>query len=166
MRKILRPAAVALLILGAGVIAVLASGTTDQGGGKLAPPLPPHALIGESPTIADLRGKPAAVNFWASWCGPCKDEVPELERLYRSLHGEARLVSVDYTDDPDSARKFIRKYGLTYPVLSDPDGIYADRYGLHGVPTTAILDSQGRLLELLTGPQTEASLRSALMVAR
>ncbi len=102
------------------------------------------------------------VNFWASWCEPCRQEAPELERLNRSLHGEAQLVGVDYTDRAGNARDFIRKYGWTFPVLSDPDGIYGARYRFSGLPTTIVLDSQGRIVETLRGPQTAADLRQAL----
>ena len=127
-----------------------------------APKLPTDVLVGPRVTLADLRGKPAAINFWASWCDPCREEAPQLERLSHTLDGKARLVGVNYTDSIDGARGFIRKYHLSYPNLRDKDGIVGDHYGLTGLPGTAILNSRGRLVQLLRGPQTAADVRAAL----
>jgi cytochrome c biogenesis protein CcmG, thiol:disulfide interchange protein DsbE len=116
-------------------------------------------------TLVGLRGKPAVVNVWASWCGPCRQEAPQLERFAASLRGRARLVGVDWSDGLDGARAFVRLYGWTFPVLRDPQGTVGDRYGLWGLPTTFVLDSGGRIVERLPGPQTEAGLREALRAA-
>lgn len=145
-----------------GLIAFeIASAGSDEAP-EPAPPLPSAVLQPPKTTLADLRGKPALVNFWASWCEPCRQEAPELERLNQSLHGKARLVGVDYTDKAGNARDFIRKYGWTFPVLSDPDGIYGARYRFSGLPTTVVLDAQGKIVETLRGPQSAADLRQAL----
>jgi cytochrome c biogenesis protein CcmG/thiol:disulfide interchange protein DsbE len=145
-----------------GLIAFEVASAGSGGNGEPAPPLPSAVLQAPKTTLASLRGKPALVNFWASWCEPCRQEAPELERLNRSLHGEAHLVGVDYTDKAGNARDFIRQYGWTFPVLSDPDGIYGARYRFSGLPTTVVLDSQGRIVETLRGPQSAADLRQAL----
>jgi cytochrome c biogenesis protein CcmG, thiol:disulfide interchange protein DsbE len=154
------PILAVVAVIGLIVFEVASAGS----GGKAepAPPLPSAVLRAPRTTLASLRGKPALVNFWASWCEPCRQEAPELERLNRSLHGEAQLVGVDYTDRASNARDFIRQYGWTFPVLSDPDGIYGARYRFSGLPTTIVLDSQGRIVETLRGPQTAADLRQAL----
>lgn len=149
------------LVVVAVIGAVLLT-TKDPSKPTPAPALPSKVLVPPKLDLAALRGKPAAINFWASWCGPCRDEAPALEVLSRSLHGSARLVGVDYTDNPDGAREFISKYGITYPVLVDPDGIVGDRYHLTGLPDTAIVDSRGNLVELLRGPQDAAAIRAAL----
>lgn len=161
-----RIVAAALLLVVAAVIAVEAA-TSGSGGGarRPAPPLPTAVLHPPRTTLADLRGKPALVNFWASWCEPCREEAPEIERLARGLHGSAALVGIDYTDRADSARSFIRKYGWTFPVLADPDGVYGAHFDFSGLPTTAVLDPHGDVVELLRGPQTAASLRQALRAA-
>jgi cytochrome c biogenesis protein CcmG/thiol:disulfide interchange protein DsbE len=154
------PILAAVLVVGLIVFEIASAGS----GGKPepAPPLPGAVLQGPKTTLASLRGKPALVNFWASWCDPCRKEAPELERLDRSLHGDAALVGVDYTDKSDNARDFIRQYGWTFPVLSDPDGIYGARFRFSGLPTTVVLDPRGRIVETLRGPQTAADLRQAL----
>jgi cytochrome c biogenesis protein CcmG, thiol:disulfide interchange protein DsbE len=154
----------------AAVAAVIVFEVATAGGGgdagKPAPALPTAVLQPPRASLASLRGKPALVNFWASWCEPCRKEAPGLERLHRSLHGAAAMVGVDYTDQADSARSFIRRYGWSFPILSDPDGIYGARYGFSGLPTTVVLDSRGRIVETLRGPQTVADLRRALDAAR
>jgi cytochrome c biogenesis protein CcmG/thiol:disulfide interchange protein DsbE len=163
MRRAVPLIAVALV---AGVIVFeVATAGNNGNAGKPAPPLPSAVLQPPRATLADLRGKPALVNFWASWCEPCRKEAPELERLDRSLHGSAALVGVDYTDQADGARSFIARYGWHFPVLSDPDGVYGARYGFSGLPTTVVLDSRGRIVETLRGPQTEADFRRALAQA-
>jgi thiol-disulfide isomerase/thioredoxin len=153
-------------VVGVLILIVVLSGTSGSGTGRAAPQLPTEVLVPPRMTLESLRGKPSAVNFWASWCDPCRKETPELERLYWSLHGEAQLIGVDYSDARDSAEAFIREFGVTYPVLRDPDGQVGDRYGVTGLPTTAILNSKGQIVQLLRGPQTEDSVREALSATR
>jgi peroxiredoxin len=76
------------------------------------------------------------------------------------------LVGVDYTDQEEAARSFIRQYGWTFPVLSDPDGVFGARYEFSGLPTTVVLDSRGRIVQTLRGPQTESDFRQALDAAQ
>jgi cytochrome c biogenesis protein CcmG/thiol:disulfide interchange protein DsbE len=152
------------------VVAVIAVEALTAGSngteGKPAPALPTDVLQPPKVTVADLRGHPALINFWASWCDPCRHEAPELEHLYRSMPRGAQLVGVDYTDQEDSARSFLRSYGWTFPVLSDPDGVYGARYGFSGLPTSVVIDARGRIVETLRGPQTEEDFRRALEAAR
>lgn len=165
MRRLLLPALAIVAVAGLFAFEIITAGSKGEIG-KPAPPLPTAVLQAPKTTLTELRGKPALINFWASWCDPCQQEAPELERLNRSLHGSAQLVGVDYTDQAGAARSFIQRYGWTFPVLSDPDGIYGARYGFGGLPTTIALDSHGRIVQVLRGPQTEADLRSVLNAAR
>ena len=162
MRRLAVRALGVIAVAGVLIAAVVLTGSSDSAAGTAAPPLPRDVLVPPRQTRASLHGRPAAINFWASWCGPCREESPDLERLFRSLHGKAGLVGVDYSDDPGRARSFIREFHLTYPMLRDPDGKVGDRYGVSGLPVTAILDPHGRIAELLRGQQTEKSVRSAL----
>ena len=162
MRRFVVPAVAVALV--AGLIAFEALSAGSGAGGKLAPPLPSAVLQPPRESLASLRGEPALINFWASWCEPCREEAPELERFQRSLHG-ARLVGVDYTDREDAGRDFVREHGWSFPVLDDPDGIYGARYHLNGLPTTIVLDARGHIVEALRGPQTAADLRAALRSA-
>lgn len=159
-----RPVRVALI--GVALAGILAAAELASGGGtdagRAAPPLPRTVLVPPHVSLAGLRGKPVIVDFWASWCEPCRHEAPQLERFARSLHGRARLVGVDWSDGLDGARAFVHRYGWSFPVLRDPQGTAGDRYGLSGLPTAFVLDSGGRIVERLPGPQTESSLREAL----
>jgi cytochrome c biogenesis protein CcmG/thiol:disulfide interchange protein DsbE len=164
MRRFAVAAIAVALVAGVIVYEALSSGSGGQG--KPSPPLPKAVLQPPKETLASLRGAPALVNFWASWCKECREEAPELQKLQRSLHGEGKLVGVDYTDTEDGGRAFVRRYGLTFPILDDPDGIYGARFNLNGLPSTVVLDSQGRIVETLRGPQTAAGLRKALREAQ
>jgi cytochrome c biogenesis protein CcmG/thiol:disulfide interchange protein DsbE len=128
---------------------------------RAAPPLPSQVLNPPRVDLAELRGKPALVNFWASWCHPCRQEAPEMERFARSLHGRARLVGVDWSDDLGNARDFVREHDWTFPVLRDT-GEVGIEYGIGGLPTTFVLDPRGRIVATLRGPQTRADLERAL----
>ena len=123
------------------VIAELA--TSDSGGSdRAAPELPSQVLRGPRVDLASLQGRPALVNFWASWCTPCKEEAPELERMARALGGRTQVVGVDWNDSTQNATEFIRQQRLTYPILRDGSGEVANDYGLSGLPTTFVLDSE------------------------
>lgn len=142
---------------------MLLSGTSSQPEtGRQAPRLPTRVLVPPQVTLASLRGKPAAVNFWASWCAPCKKEAPDLERLAGLLRGRARLVGINWSDGTSDARSYVDQYHLTFPNLIDPDGVTGDHYRLNGLPTTFILDSQGKITAVLRGPQSTDSLLRAL----
>ena len=156
-----------LLVLAIGAVAA-AEVLTASGGAKRrpAPPLPSEVLSGPRTTLASLRGKPAVVNFWASWCAPCKQEAPELKRFDRTVGARARMIGVDAGDDTaGNARAFVTKSGWTYPVLRDSSQKVAQAYGLAGLPTTFVLDSHGDIVQTLQGPQTVSSLRRALASA-
>lgn len=130
-----------------------------------APALPRTVLTGPRVTLADLRGTPVIVNFWASWCGPCRHEARALEAFARTLHGRARLVGVDWNDGLRGARAFLRTYGWSFPTLRDADGSAGNAYGIVGLPTTFIVDRHGRIVRTLTGPQSVTSIQRALDAA-
>lgn len=157
------------LVLAVGVVGLIAFevATAGKGGdtGKEAPPLPAAVLQGPKVSLADLRGHPALIDFWASWCEPCREEAPEVARLGRRP-GSAKVVGVDYTDREDSARSFLERYGWTFPVLSDPDGIYGAHFGFSALPTAVVLDPRGRVSAILRGPQSVSDFRAALRQAQ
>jgi cytochrome c biogenesis protein CcmG, thiol:disulfide interchange protein DsbE len=157
---------VAALVIGAlAAIEVATSGGGGPGHGRRASALPAEVLTPPRVTIASLRGKPALINFWASWCGPCKKEAPELARLQHALGGAGALVGVDWNDARSGARAFVRKYGWTFPNLRDADGAAGNRYGLNGLPNTFVLDRDGRIVKVLRGPQTVAEFQRAMREA-
>jgi cytochrome c biogenesis protein CcmG/thiol:disulfide interchange protein DsbE len=137
--------------------------------GRRAPTLPRETLEGARVTLASLlagaHGKPALVVFWASWCGPCAQEAPALERFSKTSVGRGRIVGVDWSDARSGAVQFLRRYAWTFPNLRDAEGLVGNSYGLTGLPTTFVIDADGRIQAALRGPQSERSLRSALAAA-
>jgi thiol-disulfide isomerase/thioredoxin len=158
-RRALRAAIALAVVAGLAVGLLSGSGAPRR---RPAPPLPASALRPPAVTLASLRGAPAIVQFWASWCTPCQAEAPALERFATSTAGRGKIVAVDYSEDAGAARSFVDRYHWTFPVLSDPDGTAGQRFGLAGLPTTFVLDAAGRIVATLRGPQTERSLESAL----
>lgn len=156
-----------LLVIGLCAVAVIALalvGLRSGGGGttaRAAPPLPRTALVGSAASGAALRGHVTVVNFWASWCHPCRKEAPELQRFQRELGG-AKLVGIDTGDNRADARRFARRYGWRFPLLRDADGTVANRFHVAGLPTSFVLDTRGRIVKTLSGPQTAAQLRAAV----
>jgi cytochrome c biogenesis protein CcmG, thiol:disulfide interchange protein DsbE len=105
-------------------------------------------------SMADLRGKPVVVNFWASWCVPCRDEAPVLEQTYRRYRDQGLVVlGIDVNDFRADARRFMEKYGLTYPVVYDGKGSTVGKWGVRGFPETFFVDRSGKLVgERISGP--------------
>jgi cytochrome c biogenesis protein CcmG, thiol:disulfide interchange protein DsbE len=98
--------------------------------------------------LSALRGKPVVLNFWASWCGPCKREAATLERTWQRYRKQGLvLVGVDVNDADSDARRFMRAHGVTYPVVRDPNGsIAANSYNVADLPMTFFVDKRGRLV--------------------
>jgi len=109
-----------------------------------------------SVSLASLRGKPVVLNFWASWCVPCKGEAKLLEQASRQYRAQGVVfLGVDYHDVTSDARTFLEHHGVTYPTVRDGSGMIGDRYGLTGVPETYFVNRQGRLVgEHILGPIT------------
>lgn len=113
---------------------------------------------------ADFKGSVTLVNVWASWCVPCHDEVPFLEKLAQDQR--VRLVGINYKDQPDNARRFIGRYGNPFVAVgADPNGRAAIEWGVYGVPETFLVGADGRIAYKLVGPLTEDNLKSAVMPA-
>jgi thiol-disulfide isomerase/thioredoxin len=148
----------AIVLVGAGFALAEAVSGTNKHTSRAAPALPTEVLHGPPVSLTTLRGHPAIVHFWASWCGPCTKEAPELAQLGAQLDGKATLVGVDWSDSPAGARRFIRRHHWTFANLEDRDGASGNAYGISGLPTTLILDRQGRIRARLTGPQTARGL--------
>lgn len=118
-----------------------------------APELKAHDLQGVPKTLADYRGKVVLLNFWATWCPPCQREMPSLERLRTRMAGRPlEIVAVSSAEAPDDVKAFLAKMKLGFPVLLDPDGSNTQRWSVFALPTTFVLDADGRVRHVLSGP--------------
>ena len=97
-------------------------------------------------SLASFRGKAVLVNFWASWCDPCRGEAPLLEQAAQSYAGRLVVLGVDFQDFSGDARKFVSKYHITYPVVRDGSGKWLERYGVSGAPETFFVNAAGKVV--------------------
>lgn len=119
--------------------------------GQPAPPFELADLSGRKLALADLRGQPLVVNFWATWCQPCAAENPIFAALARRYAGRVRFVSIIYQDTPEAIRAYELARGSWGPSLVDPESRTAIRYGVYGVPETFVIDGQGTIRDKVTG---------------
>ena len=168
-----RPVHVALLVVVALVFIGLLTAAVDRRGGvpqrgDEAPDLTAPLLAGDgSFSLADVD-KPVFLNFWASWCGPCKDEAPLLRRAHELYGDDVEFVGIDVKDSRSAAIAFARRHGIDYTLVRDDGSIYAD-YGLTGQPESFFVDGDGVIVEHVAGPfLSEADLFGLLdvLVAR
>jgi cytochrome c biogenesis protein CcmG/thiol:disulfide interchange protein DsbE len=155
---------------------------TDAGqrlGSNVAAGKRPHAPVfelrrldtDEKVSLASLRGKVVVLNFWASWCAPCKDEAPVLEQAWQQWQSrDVVVLGVDVQDFDVDAGRFVDRYDVTYPILRDEDNWTWGHYGLKGLPETWFVAKDGRLVgERIEGPVTredlERNIRTALGAA-
>lgn len=123
--------------------------------GAAVPAYRAASLTGDSVSLADQRGKVVLLNVWATWCHPCREEIPELRSLherYRARGLELIGVSVDAQGNEDGIREFMREFQMTYPVWHDPDERVSTRFLIVGVPATFLVDRTGILRWRKTGP--------------
>ncbi|MFN2590395.1 MAG: TlpA family protein disulfide reductase [Actinomycetota bacterium] len=156
-------ATVALSSCGSG-----SDGTPSSGASAtVALPSTPVALPTFSPEqfaslLDDLQGRPVVVNIWASWCGPCIVEAPELARTARAYGDRVQFIGVDIEDRLGPARAFVRRFGWPYPSVFDPDAAIRDALGLIGQPNTVVYDAAGNEAAVISGPVTAERLRAEL----
>ena len=115
-------------------------------------------------SIADLRGKWVLVNFWASWCEPCRDEAPALQKLSERTNGRLVVLGIDLDDNRDDAQAFVDEYGLTYPQLREADGRERrELWAMTGFPESFLINPDGELALIRRGPVTEEYLRTEIL---
>ena len=143
--------------------AVIAFGFVAQSGdeeGRRAPDFSMPSLQDEGGTItlADFRGQPVVLNFWASWCVPCRKEMPALQRVSEATEGQVAFLGVNHQDGRNGANRLLEETGVSYPSVFDPGGGLAERYRLFGMPSTFFISADGHILEEHTGELTEDDL--------
>jgi len=168
-QKVSRLFDVALWIVVLGLLAwrfgPQAMAATGVGAGDSpAPTWEVVTLDGERVTSEDLRGNVVVVNFWATWCPPCRLEMPGFERVWREHHEDGLVivgVSTDVTGDA-AVRQFVEERGVTYPIAIAPAGLARDFGGYSGLPTSVLIDRDGYIRHRVTGFFAEPALRAAV----
>ena len=121
--------------------------------GKPAPNFDTVDLEGKVWSLSKLKGQVVFVNFWATWCAPCREEMPSMQRLYTKLPKDKfKMLALFNNDNPKAVKNFVTKLGITMPILSDEHNFAGPKYGLTGVPETFIIDKQGVVREKFIGP--------------
>ena len=152
-------AALALIgLLGFGLIS---KGSADVVVGDAAPDAELSRLDGDGTgSVGEHRGGWVLVNFWASWCAPCRDESPTLQRFYERHRDDVVVLGIDTQDLTDDATGFVQEFDLSYPMLRDPDteSPLSDDYGATGLPESFLVDPGGDLAAICRGPLSGADL--------
>jgi thiol-disulfide isomerase/thioredoxin len=169
--KIMRPkimrTATALPLAAILLLAGCSSGTTASSSANTGQPLPAAKSFslkvltrpGQQISLAEYAGKPVIINFFASWCTPCKKETPLLARFYKSSHGKVVIIGVDANDQAGPAEKFVQAADVTYPVAVDPfPAKTTTSYGVFALPQTFFLNSRHRIVKKILGDVTLTQL--------
>jgi thiol-disulfide isomerase/thioredoxin len=119
---------------------------------EMAPPLPEHDISGAPLSLANWTGKVIFVNFWATWCPPCREEIPELITLQKRYGANLQIVGISEDDDPaENVLKFAKERGINYPIAMATPEVIAAYGGVPALPTTFVVDTQGRVVEKHAG---------------
>lgn len=132
--------------------------------GSPAPDFTLRTPTGQTIRLSDHFGQPIIVNFWASWCGPCRSEFPEFQRVAVDNAGKVLIIGVNSTsvDKAEAVPEFIKKFGITFPIVLDEQGQVVETYHVLGLPTTVFINSKGLINEIFTGPLSKAYIESKI----
>lgn len=161
-------AAMVVLALAFGVVWLQSSKYEPLTVGKPAPDFDLPDLDDNQIRLSDFRGKVVFLNFWATWCKPCREEMPSMEVLYKNFEGDGLVVlavSIDRVTTKQDIPPFVKSLNLTFPVLIDSWGQTDKRYKLMGVPETYIIDRHGVLREKVIGPRDWTRLDNLQVVS-
>lgn len=160
-----------VLISGAAWIWVSAAAPGDTTAGKIPAPrqgflAPDFSLLdlqGDRITLSELRGRPVLINMWATWCPPCKAEMPDMQAAYESYREQGFLIlaiNATFQDSAAAAASFVEEYGLTFPILMDTTGDVSRQYQMRALPTSFFVGREGVIQEVVVGgPMSPALLQ-------
>lgn len=120
--------------------------------GQTAPDFTLETLGGEQAMLSDFRGKPVFINFWATWCPPCRAEMPDMQKLYDNKDIEILAINLTDTEkSEDGVASFVEEMGLTFPVLMDAEGEISSAYNVKAYPTSYMVDAEGKISHIAYG---------------
>lgn len=134
--------------------------------GQAAPDFALRDLQGKQCDLQSLRGRVVLLDFWASWCPPCRLEMPILEKLHREFKDQGVVVIAINLEGPEEAGDFLQENGYTFTTLLDESSQVAQRYGVAAIPTMLMIDGAGQIIARHVGLQSEAALRADLLSCR
>jgi peroxiredoxin len=132
--------------------------------GHPAPDFELATLDGEIIRLSDYAGKPIMVNFWATWCAPCRAEFPDFQKTWVDNADKLVIIGVNHTtaDQVEEVSDFVAEMGATFPIVLDKDGQVAEAYQIQGLPTSIFIDRNGTVIEVFIGPVNQAYIESKL----
>ncbi|MFC4324197.1 redoxin domain-containing protein [Litchfieldia salsa] len=134
--------------------------------GDLAPDFELETLDGQLVKLSELKGKKIILNFWATWCPPCKAEMPHMQSFYEDQdHGSVEILAVNLTNSEqrkDAVNKFVEQYQLTFPILLDQSGEIGDTYRAYTIPTSYYIDSSGIIVKKIIGPMDKEMMNEMI----
>jgi peroxiredoxin len=137
--------------------------------GDLAPAFELTTLDGKKMKLSDYRGKKVILNFWATWCPPCKAEIPDMEKFYSNYKEKnIAILGVNLTkaeQDQSAVKSFVKEYGVTYPIPLDKESSVAEMYQVSAIPTSYIIDPQGIIIQKIVGPMDFETMKSLLSIS-
>ncbi|EWG08544.1 thiol-disulfide oxidoreductase ResA [Cytobacillus firmus] len=153
-----------LLLFGAVGYTLYANFTKDKNviaEGTAAPDFSLETLDGERMKLSDLRGKGVFLNFWGTWCKPCEKEMPYMENQYKKLKDKGvEILAVNIDESDFSVSTFVKRHNLTFPILMDRGSIVTELYNIGPIPTTILIDKNGKVVKVLTGTMTEDDINN------
>ena len=167
------------LVVLAAILLCLAScgggagtGGGDEGGkvdflggesGREAPEFTLESVDGEQVTLSDLNGQVRLIDFWATWCAPCREEVPMFKELYSTYAPQGFTIVAIAAEGADAVREYVKSNGIEYPNLIDPDEVVSDLYEVPALPSAYLVDREGRIVEEFVGPKPRRILEKKIV---
>ena len=131
--------------------------------GSRAPDFSMTSLSGQQINLKDLKGQGVLVNFWATWCYPCREEMDDLKAAYEKYKDQGIVIlGIDMKEGEDTVRKFIESYKITYPILIDMDGKVSDAYNVFGIPSSFVIDREGIIRDIILGEMNQDSINNKI----
>lgn len=141
----------------------VAASTEGLAIGQTAPDFSLTTLDGESFSLSALKGQPVVLNFWATWCGPCRRELPALQSSAERYRDLVTIVGIDQAEDADTVQGYVDELGLTFPIPMDTDGKVGEAYRVRGLPTTYFIDSEGIIERVWVGEMNSITLAESIV---